>query len=296
MRLTTQLSDLQVAEIKRLAEENRLALGFVNTPIAAEIFSVLDKLDITLLQLPIESRGDRPAFSAAMIYSRDGDNELVFIGLNSADYYDKQLFAIAHELYHFFAKTGSHFSRVDDDATLIEVKANRFAAEFLLPEGALRNVVISEFKTPSLKGIPTKKLLRFVARLHCTWWLPYPALVRRLKEVDAVSDTQYEELCDIDARSPEGEYWRIGMATNDTVFSMLNRVTRITGTSPKSIEVIIRNFEDNLVDDDQFAELLELYGKSPRDFGYGYRVAEEDIKELETFFGGEMGYEGQPGI
>lgn len=283
------LNEVQVDEIRKLAGEKRLSLGFVGeTPIANDIFTILDRLDIMLLEYPIESEGDRPAFSAAIMYSEEGDKKLTFIGLNTADYYDKQIFAIAHELYHYYTKSGSHLSRPEDeDNSLIEVKANRFAAEFLLPETVLESIVLDEFKTSSLEKIQHKALLRFIARLHCTWWLPYRSLVRRLHEIGAISSEQYAELYSVDERDLLGEYGKIGQAINKEVFLKLNQPTKNIGTSPNEIEIIIRNFEDNLIDEDKFAETLSLFNRTPDEFGYEIKVSQEDIDELDAFFSGE---------
>jgi len=283
-----KLNEVQIDEIRKLAGEKRRSLGFVETPIANDIFTILDKLDIMLLEYPIDPEGDKPAFSAAIIYSEEGDNKLTFFGLNTADYYDKQIFAIAHELYHYFTKSGSHLSRPEDQKnSLIEVKANRFAAEFLLPETALESIVLDEFKTSSLEKIQHKALLRFIARLHCTWWLPYRSLVKRLHEIGAISSEQYTELYAVNERDPEGEYVKTGLATNNEAFLKLNKPTKNIGTSPNEIEIIIRNFEDNLIDEDKFAEALSLFNKTPDEFGYEIKVSPDDINELDAFFSGE---------
>lgn len=283
------LNEVQIDEIRKLAGDERRFLGFVGeTPIANDIFTILDRLDIMLLEYPIEPEGDRPAFSAAIMYSEEGDKKLTFIGLNTADFYDKQIFAIAHELYHYYTKSGSHLSRPEDEeSSLIEVKANRFAAEFLLPETVLESIVLDEFKTSSLEKIQHKALLRFIARLHCTWWLPYRSLVRRLHEIGAISSEQYTELYSVDERDLQGEYGKIGQATNKEVFLKLNQPTKNIGTSPNEIEIIIRNFEDNLIDEDKFAETLSLFNRTPDEFGYEIKVSQEDIDELDAFFSGE---------
>lgn len=283
------LNEVQVDEIRKLAGDERRFLGFVGeTPIANDIFTILDRLDIILLEYPIEPEGDRPAFSAAIMYSEEGDKKLTFIGLNTADFYDKQIFAIAHELYHYYTKSGSHLSRPEDeDNSLIEVKANRFAAEFLLPETVLESIVLDEFKTSSLEKIQHKALLRFIARLHCTWWLPYRSLVRRLHEIGAITSEQYAELYSIDERDLQGEYGKAGLATNKDEFLKLNQPTKNIGTSPNEIEIIIRNFEDNLIDEDKFAETLSLFNRTPDEFGYEIKVSQEDIDELDAFFSGE---------
>lgn len=283
------LNEVQVDEIRKLAGDERRFLGFVGeTPIANDIFTILDRLDIMLLEYPIESEGDRPAFSAAIMYSEEGDKKLTFIGLNTADFYDKQIFAIAHELYHYYTKSGSHLSRPEDEeGSLIEIKANRFAAEFLLPETVLESIVLDEFKTSTLEKVQHKTLLRFIARLHCTWWLPYRSLVRRLHEIGAITSEQYAELYSVDERNLQGEYGKIGQAINKEVFLKLNQPTKNIGTSPNEIEIIIRNFEDNLIDEDKFAETLSLFNRTPDEFGYEIKVSQEDIDELDAFFSRE---------
>ncbi|NLK29404.1 MAG: ImmA/IrrE family metallo-endopeptidase [Clostridiales bacterium] len=293
MNYSVALNEVQLAEIRKLAEEKRRTLGFVGeTPIANDIFTILDNMGILLLEYPIKSDGEKPAFSAALIYSTEGNKELAFIGLNTADYFDKQIFAIAHELYHFYTKTGSHLSRSSEEVdNLVETEANRFAAEFLLPENTLKNIVLAEFKTSSLEKKQTKTLLRFIARLQCTWWLPYRSIVKRLKEINTISDEQYNKLYIVDERDMDGEYGRMGRAINEEVFLKLNKATNNIGTSPKDIEIIIRNFEDRLIDEDKFMNTLALFNKKPDDFGYEFEVSDEDIDEFEEFFNGEAGDE-----
>lgn len=286
------LNEVQIEEIRKLAGESRQSLSIMGEmPIANDIFTILAQLNIRLLEYPIQSEGDRPAFSAAIMYSIEDGNELVFIGLNTADYFDKQIFAIAHELYHYYTKTGSHLSRLNDvDNNIIEAKANRFAAEFLLPEMTLKSIILDEFKTSKLHKISEKTILRFIARLQCTWWLPYRSIVRRLYEIGAILDEQYHSLYSIDERSPDAEYARLGTAFNCEIFSKLNSKTSTIGTSMRDIEIIIRNFEDGLITEDKLIDTLNLFDKSPDDFGYSVNITDED--EFDSFFAGGNSDEG----
>ncbi|XCH79217.1 MAG: ImmA/IrrE family metallo-endopeptidase [Candidatus Dehalobacter alkaniphilus] len=284
------LDEIQIENIRKLAGNERCKLGFIGeTPIANDIFTILENMNIRLLEYPIKSDSVKPAFSAALMCSTEGDKEFVFLGLNTADSFDMQIFAIAHELYHFFTKTGSHLSRLsEEENNCVEGEANRFAAEFLLPESTLKSIVLNEFKTSSLGRMQTKILLRFIARLQCVWWLPYRSLVKRLREIDAISVEQYEQLYNIDERDLNGEYGRMGKAINEEIFIKLNTPTNNIGTSPKDIEVIIRNFEDCIIDEDKFINALNLFNKKPDDFGYKFEVSSEDIDEFEEFFNGEV--------
>ena len=283
-----ELSALDIESIRQLAHDQRFALGFAGEPpLANDILMILEKLNIILLEFPIETESDKPAFSAVILCSQEGGEDLVFIGLNTADYYDRQIFAIAHELYHYFTKTGSHLSRQEGpEIDVVEAKANRFAAEFLLPEDVLRRRVLEEFKSYSLADIQTKVLLRFIARLHCTWWLPYRSLVKRLWEIKAITKRQYQELYCIDERDGEGEYGRIGRSVQSDIFSKLNTATKTIDTSPRAIETILRNFEDGLIDEDTFANTLRLFNKDPADFGYEILISQDDVDEIHDFIEG----------
>jgi hypothetical protein len=280
-----KLSEQEIESIRKLARDKRFSLGFSDDPpIANDIHTILDKLNITLLEYPVEVEGCEPAFSAVILCSEEGGEGLVFIGLNTADYFDKQIFAIAHELYHFFTKTGMHLSRQDGtDDDIVEAQANWFAAEFLLPEEVLKRRVFEEFKSFSLADIQIKVLLRFVARLHCTWWLPYRSLVKRLWEIQAITEPQYKELYAIDERDPKGEYGRIGHSTQRDAFIKLNTATKTVGASPRAIETVLRNFENNLIDEDAFIRILGLFNKSPADYGYEISISQDDIDEIRDF-------------
>ncbi|NLB42844.1 MAG: hypothetical protein GX815_11430, partial [Clostridiales bacterium] len=45
-----------------------------------------------------------------------------------------------------------------------------------------------------------------------------------------------------------------------------------------------RNFEDNLIDEDKFAEILSVFNRKPNEFGYDIKISQEDLDEFEDFF------------
>jgi len=283
MNRIEELKEYQIEEIKKLAKDKRIALGFTEEPpIANHLNTILDKLEIILVKMPIEGNNSKPSLSAIILNSKEGGENLVFIGVNSADYYDKQLFAISHELYHYFIQDEHPTNR----AQLVEAKANYFAAEFLLPETTLKRKIFDEFKSHSLKDIDIRVLLRFIARMHCTWWLPYRSLVKRLWEIEVINENQYQEFYNIDERNLEGEYGKIGMATTSDIFLKLNTMTNTVSSSPIVIETIIRNFEDNLIDEESFIKLLGLFNKNPADYGYDISVLQEDLNEIDKLIEG----------
>jgi Zn-dependent peptidase ImmA (M78 family) len=282
------LSELVDREIIELALRKRedLRIGF-DIPIANDIFMLLEKLNIILVEYPVQNHGEI-GFSAMLLCIQENNMELSFIGLNSADYFDKQVFAIAHELYHFWIKDyKAHLSRFEDtQMDLTEAKADRFSAEFLLPKKAMEDIIRNDFKTIDLRNVKIPSLLRFIARVHCVWWLPYKSIVKRLFEVKSISGQQYELLYSIDERSPDSEYYQIGIATDKDSFSKLNEQTKRIGTAAKYIEETIRNFEEGIINESDFVKVLRLFDKNPEDFGFDFNINENDAAEFAAYFQG----------
>lgn len=54
----------------------------------------------------------------------------------------------------------------------------------------------------------------------------------------------------------------------------------------RDIDIIIRNFEDGLINEDKLTVTLGLFNKSPDDFGYRVNVSNEDEEEFDAFFSG----------
>ena len=73
-----------------------------------------------------------------------------------------------------------------------EIKANRFAAEFLLPEEALRNELKSflQFAEGKFPTTPLYKQIAFCFVLVVKYCIPLKAVLYRLKEED-ISNTDY---------------------------------------------------------------------------------------------------------
>lgn len=276
-----ELSFKAIKEIKKLAREQRCALGFGDeAPIANDLEIVLEKRGITLLEFPIQNTSDSSKLSGVLYCN----GPFVFIGINTNNYYDNQIFTIAHELYHYYTESGSRLCWHESNASEeVEVKANWFAAEFLLPQEVLKRRIAIEFGSDSLQEVKHQALLRFLARLHSIWYLPYQVLVNRLKDLNVVTEIQYQELSSVDARDSEGIFHRIGHSIQPKAFAKLNAVTKTIGASPYAIETIVRNFEHDVIDEQTFADTLKLFNKSPADFGYEILISQDDLDEIDDF-------------
>ncbi len=276
------LREGQIAKIKTLASEARGFFGVhQDVPVANDIRLFLEKKDILLCEYPFSESEDTHTYGNIVMFKTD-DETITFIGLNTASYYDEQIFAIAHEIYHYTTKTGRAFSaEMADEDKETEKKADRFAAEFLLPADALKNIVALTFDTLKLEDVPEMRLLRFIARIQCDWWLPYKAIINRLFEETHISKEQYDSLYEIDSRSESGVYRRILKNIDSKISDLLNTKTRSISVSPRIIDTIVDNYEDGYINDDEFVRLLEILGKSPEDYGVQIITElDEDIMDL----------------
>ena len=280
------LNDQQIFEAKRLASDARRLFGVhPNVPIGSDIRLLLEKNDVLLCEYPYpDSKGTHTYGNITWI--KNGDDIITFIGLNTSSYYDEQIFAIAHEIYHYTTKTGKAYTPdVEYEDQVTEKMADRFAAELLLPAEALFALVADVFGTANMYDVSESKTLRFVARIHCDWWLPYQAIINRLYEEKLINAEQYNNLYDLDCRSDNGVYRRILKSTDGEISELLNKKTKSIGISNKVIETIISNYEDGLIDENEFIENLALFGKKPDDFGFDMDIEYDD--DLKDFFKSE---------
>ncbi|MBE5847919.1 MAG: ImmA/IrrE family metallo-endopeptidase [Lachnospiraceae bacterium] len=277
-----ELNDDQVKEIKRRASEARQRFGVhQNVPIGSDIRLVLEKEGILLCEYPFSDLEGTHTYGN-ITWFKTGEDTITFIGLNTSSYYDEQIFALAHEIYHFLTKTGKAYSKeLDDEDPETEKKADRFAAEFLLPADALCDAVDSVFESSQISDTQEGKLLRFIARIQCEWWLPYRSIVNRLFEERYISQDQYDQLYDLDCRSEDGSYRRLLKSTDNEISELLNTRTKNIGVSNKITEVILSNYEDGFIDETELIEVLALFEKKPEDYGIIIGIDfDDDLAEL----------------
>ena len=249
---------------------------------------VRDDENIILMYLPINSHNQNPSFSSVYLYLRKDD--MKFIGVNSSDYYDNQLFAIAHELYHHYEKDDIHLSRIsldNEELSKREAKANRFAAELLLCEDDLKSEIhkINNYNI-DMNECSIEKIYRLIAKLHCEYKLPYKTIVRRLKEIDAINEEKYNILYSINPRKEDSKYYKIGLGMDKDVFKKLNEITCEYGIEGTDLEDVLGNYEDGHIDITELIEDLAKFNKEISDFGYENEVYvdEESIEEFDCLF------------
>ena len=273
------LDESQITAIKSLAGKTRRDFGVhKDVPVGNDIKMILEKKGILLCEYPFSESEDTHTYGNIVMFKTD-EEPITFIGLNTASFYDEQIFALAHEIYHFSTRTGMAFSPEREEDKETEKKADRFAAEFLLPADALKEMTVEAFGSTNLYEIPDARLLRFVARLQCDWWLPYQSIINRLCEEGHVSEIQFDNLYNLDCRSENGMYRRILRSTDNEISELLNTKTRTIGVSSRIIDTIINNYEDGFIEYDELFRILNLLGKKTDD--YGIQVTAEFDEDLE---------------
>lgn len=288
------LNDHDIYKIEEFAKEKRRSHELGTGPLGDNIFKVVRSLGVQLVQFPFseEVGNETDPFSALYLSSRENGYSICYIGVNTSEYWDKQIFAVAHELYHHYESTEPFVlcRGLDDVSEYREVKANRFAAEFLLPKERL----VREIKEKNnghllLTKWNQKNLMRLIAELHCDYWLPYKAIVRRLYEIQAINQESLQLLLQVDARDPNGIYWVIGTNINPNIFAQLSNRTKWFGVEGENLEKLIENYEDGLVSLQELSEDLRLFGKSLENYKLMEDMIEEDDEDLSLLYKGDEG-------
>ena len=275
--MKTELTKEQINEVKELTNDVRKELGvYSDVPVADDLRSFLEKRGIIVCEQVFSENID-----AAITIFEASDDKMTFIGLNSALHYDEQLFALAHELYHYLTKTGAAYEDKEDAVT--ERKADRFAAELLLPSDVLsQNIDGVDLNKESIN-----RVWRIIARIQNKWWLPYRAIVNRLNEEGYISEFRYDELYHSEHRDPTTGYGRILCSVNKKKFQLLNSVLATNSISDNVVELTIQNFEDEIISEEEFIDSLALFGKEPADFGFEIRAVNDDEEMADLFMDGE---------
>lgn len=179
------LNPLSAQEVKDITDKVNEKLGAYkksNRIIKEDIFKILE-MNCRTLYYPIEDDD-----ICGFVY-KFKDKKFAYI--NSYIPLEKQIFAAAHELYHIWysdIEKGELLNSevLEEELPVSEInkedlKANRFGAEFLLPEEVFRNEL-------SIRGIKKESIrLRDIVELMDVFLVPYKTLVRRLYEIEYIT-------------------------------------------------------------------------------------------------------------
>ena len=177
---TTTLTNDEVREIKRLVHEKRVDYG--QAPIGERIFEWILAQERELRFEFVDFDSDK---IDGMLFIPTTGKERAYILLNSNKPLVNQIFAAGHEYYHYICDYAriKHEPYICDFSMLKDVnekKASRFAAEFLLPEDALRNEVE---RVKSMRGIINDDdYVVLSVMLTVKYQIPLKAVIYRLHE------------------------------------------------------------------------------------------------------------------
>lgn len=199
MNIKAVLDPATFDHIKSLVRQKHVEYNKLNDVIGAQIFNILES-NSRVLYYPLEDE-DVWGFSEKI----KGQS---FVCINTSIHYDKQVFAAAHELYHLWFDDedelilSSALEEVpsENGITIDELKANRFAAEFLVEENLLRQ----EMTTYSISK--DKVDIRDLLKLSHLFSVPYKTMVKRLYEVGIISKSGFNKFIAIP--EIEVEIWR----------------------------------------------------------------------------------------
>lgn len=182
---TSSLSNLEINEIKILVKEKRV--NYALAPIGEKIFNYITdqnpNIHFELVGLDTEKID-------GMLYIPQNGDDKAYIILNGKKPFINQIFAAAHEYYHYIKdyesiKKQPYICSLSSLNSKSEKKASRFAAELLLPEEALRNE-IRLFKSQNdwndKKKIAFEEYAVLSMILTIKYQLPLKAAIYRLHE------------------------------------------------------------------------------------------------------------------
>jgi Zn-dependent peptidase ImmA (M78 family) len=154
------------------AKQTRLALQIPPDEPVPHLMNAIERAGVLILALPAPLAG-RDAFT---VWIQKRSEPLPAIATSKNRPGDRLRLSLAHELGHVAMR---HLPRLDPDQ---EKRAYTFAAELLMPEGAMRREITNPITLSSL------------AVLKPRWGVSIQALIRRAYDLHLVAERQYRYL------------------------------------------------------------------------------------------------------
>lgn len=188
---TASLSQDEIAEIKMLARQKRV--DYAQAPMGTGVFDWITKQNNNIRFEMVSFDSDK---IDGMLYFPTTGKERAYIILNANKPLANQIFAAAHEYYHYvkdyqkFKDTPyiCDFSMLKD---VNEMRACRFAAEILLPEEALRQDIqdyLRVMNIKDIKGMDFNYFATLIIVLTVKFQMPLKAVIYRLAEEDYIDN------------------------------------------------------------------------------------------------------------
>ena len=190
---TTSLSLDEIDVIKKLAREKRVDYAFA--PMGIGVFDLIQKQSSDIRFELVSFESDK---IDGMLYIPTTGKERAYIILNSNKPLVNQVFAAAHEFYHYIKDYQvfkekpyiCDFSMLKD---VNEKKACRFAAEILFPEEALNREVrdyCRSLQVTDFKSLNFNQIASFIIVMTVKYQMPLKAVIYRLEEEHFIEDVK----------------------------------------------------------------------------------------------------------
>lgn len=188
---TTNLTDDDIFQIKKLAREKRV--NYALAPIGEKVFEMIvsDAPGLRFELIDFDSNK-----IDGMLYIPTNGEDKAYIILNSKKPLINQIFTTMHEYYHYIhdyaeIKNKPFICNFSSLENVNEKRASRFAAEFLLPEEALRNEVKIYSQMLNGKNVEQFNYTDYAAIsiiLTLKYEMPLKAVIYRLYEEGYIRD------------------------------------------------------------------------------------------------------------
>lgn len=249
---TPELTAAELSEIKEQAASKLGVCKKQNDIIGQQIFSILS-LYARVIYYPL---GEKAVWGFTRIIGTSEKESAgrPFVAINSSIPVDCQVFAAAHELYHIWYDEKAEIvpANIIDESDRNELKANRFAAEFLVDE----DLLLRELNMYSISrdSITIKDILR----LSELFTVPYRTMAKRLYET-GVYDKKNRDL--------------FLSKTEEEVLAARKRFAIPVPQSDSRIaidtlnDLAVNAYEKQLISYEKLAYLLSISELTPADIG-----------------------------
>lgn len=261
----THLSGADCIRLRELADEKLTEQKKQNDILRDQVFDILNQ-DARVLFYPLKDEDVWGFFEKI--------NGNSFVCINSSIDIDKQVFVAAHELYHVWFNHAEELILASElegcnGTPVEELKANRFAAEFLVPEMLLRRE-IRDRKIDDEIDVP------HIVTLAGFFLVPYRTMVKRLFEIQKISSSKCTSFLQVS--ESEVTIWRKRLG-----ITFLERMNKIS--LDNLIDKALSAYEKNQITKTKLEYLLSLADTNPSELGIpdddpAPRPSDEELEAL----------------
>lgn len=284
------LSLTDISKIEDMAKSQRKGndLGEVS-PVGEKIFNLIESIYSSYILLyPINSK-------KVAGFTRKQSNEIQ-IFVNTSLNLDFQVFAAAHELYHLI-----EFNNKEEDGFVVcndkedinenlddgnmssdELKANYFAAAFLLP----KDLIEKRFKRLKNGTFNEEDIFVEILKLQYEFEVPFKTVLKRLRELGSIGDTEFKRILLLGDKNSEyrkmldnnmHERIRELESPNNRIYDSIN--------SPKCAADV---YKSALISFNKMGKILDRYKKQTNDFNIEKADTKVfDLSSLDSLTGDE---------